>query len=204
MEKINILIEKYGLTEKVAYQIENGLAAVELFEKKLHQTVIDKNNADAIKKIIQAEPETLVIPVGDQSDKLRIKHDASGNPYKSIKVGGSSIAKYDHKINKVSFKIGSKTVSFNDPVIIEKLRRCLSDMNPEPIPPKEANRPADASKRPLKTIIELLLIQLPDEPKQQKKYKIGEIFALFLDTWTNKTPTKQLQDIDNILRIKQM
>jgi len=196
-----ILIEKYGLTEPVAYQIENELAAVLVLEKKRHQTVIDKNNADAIKKIIHAEPEVVVIPVYDSTSEIMTKHDKNGKPYNTKKVLGN-IVKYDFNISKVSFKIGSKTVSFNDPVIIEKLRQCLSNMNPEPIPPKEANRPADASKRPLKRIIELLLIQLPDEPKQQKKYKIGEIFALFLDTWKSKTPTKQLQDIDNILRVK--
>jgi len=196
MERIEVLIKKYGLSEEVAYHVHHKLEFAILLEAdRQNPIILDKENRKAIELIKKAKPEKF-IPVGEQSEKERIKADGT----RSISIEGLKIMREIPKITKVSFRIGKKNVSFDDPVIIEMLRQRLCEDDIKPEPPKKANRPTMQENILLKELVEYLMEYSKYEGKESNYRSIAEIFGLYLKSWEAKSHQKLIESIYNLMR----
>lgn len=215
MDKVKILMEWYKIPEAMALRIDEKLQVVSLHEVNIPKPVIKSTNKEVIERVRKAEPIHEVIPIGDQSGKVLVNHDENGIPIRTIKIGGAKLVTLTPQILEVKFIVKGKpkneTLSINDPAIIEliRLRLCAPDVIP--MNPKKPHRPKIPHTSILKELANELMNGSNDEKYEwngfseellqfEKHYRIGDIFSLYLESWSKMEYLNKLQNVVNLLR----
>jgi hypothetical protein len=212
MDKIQILMEKYGLSAKMAYRVEGDLEHCSLYEFKIAYPDIKSDNKKNVDLICKAEPINRKTLVGSQDEIIRFKIDKEGNQYRSIRVGGPAVIELFPQIKSISFKLINQRISIDDPAIIEYLRQCLCKESLTYTQKREAKRPKKYHYRIMKVLaMELMDGSFDNErddwkgwsnelTKKQKYVNVCEIFKLYLPSWEYFDFEKQRETLLNILK----
>jgi hypothetical protein len=200
MDKVKLLMDKYGLPEGLAYEVERQFQIADLFEVPASTQPPKKDNELVVDIVRNAVWQKKITLVGDQSDKVRIKHHADGTPYKSIAVGGPKFIEFLPQITQVQFLINNERYSIDDMNVIEYLRKCLVKYEGNFMPKRKASRPKKPSKKVLAELAVKLMNHSNAEFPYGKRVFAGEIFAIFLPEW-RKYDNEMLQDsISNLMK----
>ena len=182
MGKINELI-KLGLPEAMAKKVEQEIQISGLFDIKLNQWKSTKQ--DIIDKIVQSEPDFKTIPVSTNDDSLYL--ESKECKWTNQKITGYVID-LESKIKKVKFIIGAETLTIDDPIIIELLRKSLIGAKVQPT--KNKHRPTSTQKKILKKL-GLEIMTYSNEASNYGKYHFLEkVYKIYLPNITYDTIKK--------------
>lgn len=187
MEKVKLLIDKYGLPENVAKNIDTEIQIYKLLKQE-SKGFRECDNPKAVERIKNAEPIQLLT-----------KHE-SFEVLETIPL-----------IKKIQFKINTKYVCIDDPYLIEKIRQCVfsnvSIENQKFISVNgkwsKAKRPRGNQKdSPILKQLAVELMQYGTGTPYNKRVFVGDIFSVYLDEFLNLTNKDKQKEINNILNRK--
>lgn len=177
MDKVKILIEKYGLPEDIAIITDGWLRETELVEKT-------KKEPFPSHEFINSKKYSILKIFGSDKDRNdKLEKIANSRPVEREVIldneAGHKAIVLDPQIIKISFKIGKETIKIEDPLIIEYIRECLCKNN-IPFERKQSNRPKDETIDWLKGAVESLIIRSPKHfSKKEKINWIADILTLY-------------------------